>query len=285
MLSLFPGVGLLDRAFEEEGFVVVRGPDLLWGGDIRRFHPPPGRFDGVVGGPPCQAFSSLRHLLVATGKQLGPNLVPEFERCVAEAQPSWFIMENVEAAPIPTVLGYIVDPAVYDNRVAPWQDGVGGEQSRRHRFSFGTRDGRPLGPHFEIALQNPKWSRRVLACGGYTPCPVEGGNGDYMRRGSDGKPVRRRRDGGRLPKEKPQLRPIQRMSLLGRKDTAYFREARRLQGLPDEWDLPGFTVAAKVRALGNGVPLPMGRALARAVRRALNLPNEEPEAGAEPDGQ
>ena len=54
-------------AFEEEGFCVVRGPDLLWGGDIRRFHPPAGRFDGVIGGPPCQAFSRLRHLVEHNG--------------------------------------------------------------------------------------------------------------------------------------------------------------------------------------------------------------------------
>jgi len=47
VLSLFPGIGLLDMAFEEEGFCVVRGPDLLWGGDVRRFHPPAGRVDGV----------------------------------------------------------------------------------------------------------------------------------------------------------------------------------------------------------------------------------------------
>lgn len=32
ILSLFPGIGLLDRAFEEIGYTVVRGPDLLWGG-------------------------------------------------------------------------------------------------------------------------------------------------------------------------------------------------------------------------------------------------------------
>ena len=51
VLSLFPGIGLLDQAFEEEGFCVVRGPDLLWGGDIRRFHPPAGVFDGIIGGP------------------------------------------------------------------------------------------------------------------------------------------------------------------------------------------------------------------------------------------
>ena len=45
VLSLFPGIGLLDMAFEEEGFCVVRGPDLLWGGDVRSFRPPAGKFD------------------------------------------------------------------------------------------------------------------------------------------------------------------------------------------------------------------------------------------------
>lgn len=39
VLSLFSGVGLLDRAFEEEWFTIVRGPDVLWGGDVRSFHP------------------------------------------------------------------------------------------------------------------------------------------------------------------------------------------------------------------------------------------------------
>jgi hypothetical protein len=77
VLSCFPGIGLLDRAFEEEGFCVVRGPDLLWGGDIRTFHPPAGRFDGVIGGPPCQLFSSFRHLNPNVGRH--GNLIPEFE--------------------------------------------------------------------------------------------------------------------------------------------------------------------------------------------------------------
>ena len=105
VLSLFPGIGLLDMAFEEEGFCVVRGPDLLWGGDIRRFHPPAGKFDGVIGGPPCQAFSRLRHLVKANGYKTAENLIPEFERVVAEALPSWFLMENVSEAPEPRVTG------------------------------------------------------------------------------------------------------------------------------------------------------------------------------------
>src|SRR5713226_3268861 len=107
VLSLFPGIGLIDMAFEEEGFCVVRGPDLLWGGDIRRFHPPAGKFDGVIGGPPCQAFSTLAALNHHLGNEpkFG-NLIPEFERCVGEAEPEWFVMENVPGAPVPKVPGF-----------------------------------------------------------------------------------------------------------------------------------------------------------------------------------
>lgn len=109
VLSVFPGIDLLGRAFEESGYCVVRGPDVLWGGDIRTFHPPAGVFEGVIGGPPCQAFSSMSKLLEAQGNgtKFG-NLIPEFERVVSQAQPAWFVMENVPAAPMPNVAGYVV---------------------------------------------------------------------------------------------------------------------------------------------------------------------------------
>src|SRR3954469_5195248 len=104
VLSLFPGIGLLDMAFEEEGFCVVRGPDLLWGGDVRRFNPPAGRFDGVIGGPPCQLDTSLKRLEPASGEaktakahnrpEPQGNMIPEFERCVRAVSPRWFVMEN-----------------------------------------------------------------------------------------------------------------------------------------------------------------------------------------------
>lgn len=87
VLSVFPGVDLLGRAFEEEGFTVVRGPDVLWGGDIRRFRPPAGVFDGVIGGPPCQAHSQLRYLVQHRWGRTAEDLIPEFARCVLEAQP------------------------------------------------------------------------------------------------------------------------------------------------------------------------------------------------------
>lgn len=95
-LSLFPGIGLLDRGFEEEwpDLSIVRGPDKLWGGDIHTFHPPAGVFDGVWGGPPCQSFSTAGQIL-GSGKL---DLIPEFIRVVRESDPEWVVMENVPGA-------------------------------------------------------------------------------------------------------------------------------------------------------------------------------------------
>lgn len=237
VLSLFPGIGIMDHAFEAEGYCMVRGPDLLWGGDIRRFHPPPGVFRGLVGGPPCQAHSQLVHVVRHRygDAAVAEDLIPEFVRVVVEAKPAWFVMENVEHAPIPDIPGYHVDASLLDNR---W---IGGEQRRLHRFCFGTRDGRQLDYSPDIALfENPEWSPRVLASGGCIGI-IEG-----------------------HPRDKKRLRH------LGYRTRAYMQEGLRLQGLPADYlaHCP-FTVTAAIRAIGNAVPYPMARVVARAVRRAL----------------
>lgn len=109
ILSVFPGLDLLGLAFQQElpGACIVRGPDLVFGSlhDVRTFHPPSGIFWGVIGGPPCQCFSRLRRLNPRAGQRHG-NLIPEFERVVREAQPVWFLMENVPEAPAVEVAGY-----------------------------------------------------------------------------------------------------------------------------------------------------------------------------------
>lgn len=165
VLSLFPGIGLLDLAFEREGFTVVRGPDVLWGGDIRRSHPPPRVFDGVIGGPPCQSFSSLAHMVRHNGYQpkFG-NLIPEFERCVVEAQPQWFLMENVPAAPVPIVSRYEIHSFVLNNRQCLKENGEPAEQNRTRRISFGWRGKRRI-LEIDVALwENQKFE--YAACGG-----------------------------------------------------------------------------------------------------------------------
>lgn len=238
VLSLFPGIGLLDRAFEEAGFSVVRGPDLLWGGDVRRFRARSGAFDGVIGGPPCQPFSRLVNLVRAKGLEpRHANLIPEYERIVGEAQPDWFLMEEVVAAPLPAVPGYRVHSLTLNNR---WfGDSFGADQERVRRISFGTRDGRRL--PLEVApLLSPRWE--PVVAGDARPTPVK------MVRGG------LKSTAGKAPRTVAQM--------------------LELQGLPPDFlDEAPFTDSAKRVVLGNGTPLPMGRAIARAVQRAVTQTN------------
>ena len=251
VLSLFPGIGLLDMAFEEEGFCIVRGPDLLWGGDIRRFHSPAGKFDGVIGGPPCQFASKMRHINPLAGAKHG-NLIPEYERVVREARPTWFVMENVEDAPLPHVDGYMVHAQLLRDF---W---VGGATLRQRRISFGTPDGKNLGVEV-LALHPFQVDVDVSALAG-------GGNRDV--------PVKLQRANGGGHVEKKRYGNSGRRSALGYGGNSGdgFAHRLRLQGLPDDFlsESP-FTAGGKNKAVGNGVPLPMGRAVARAVKRALGI--------------
>lgn len=225
VLSLFPGIGLLDMAFEEAGFCVVRGPDVLWGGDIRRFHPPAGRFDGVIGGPPCKWWSSAANIAKARGQKVQPDMIPDFQRCVAEAGPTWFVMENVERAPAPAIEGYHIQSRRVD------ASHVGSEQKRVRRISFGSRqilafhvtpEALSHPPRFgTVTTNNQKW--------------------DALR-------------------QRPRSTA----------NAAAWPEALEAQGLPPTFldDAP-FTSKGKWTVVGNGVPLPMGRAIALAVLHAL----------------
>ena len=252
VLSLFPGIGLLDRAFEARGFCVVRGPDVLWGGDIRTWHPPPGRFDGVIGGPPCQAFSTLADLVRAKGHEprFG-NLIPEFERCVAEAQPAWFLMENVRGAPVPAVAGYAVSSFTVGNEAIAGDDALGQAQERVRRFSFGMRNGQvvDLRKYIQLAaLMLPRTS------GAVTQTYIN--NSEQAKRRTP--TVAAAHSGAKRRPRGDHLVVYQWQRML------------ELQGLPPDFlEHAPLTVEGKRKAVANGVPLPLGRAIARAVRDAI----------------
>lgn len=208
VLSIFPGIDLLGRAFEEEGFCVVRGPDILWGGDIYKFHPPAGVFNGIIGGPPCKGESNLAYL----NRKAGETLAPEFHRVVAEAQPAWWVMEAVKKHPAPFVV-----------KLSPrW---LGEKQSRRRYFHSNLN----LEPFIEVSLwENPLFKYCVRAAN------RTGSHGTFKKR-----------------------------------ESSYsFKEMCELQGLPEYFDLPGFRMDGKYEAVGNAVPMQMGRAIAKAVKRA-----------------
>lgn len=230
VLSLFPGIGLLDRAFEDEGFCIVRGPDVLWGGDVRRFHPPAGVFDGVIGGPPCPSFSRLRFMVQHNGAQTAPDLMPEFDRILAECEPDWFLCENVPAHHGPIADYYAVTDFLLDNR---W---VGGEQQRQRRFWFGQ-----FGQARTDLRQFIDWAALNLTAP--EPAVIASGGGRPNKKG---------------------IRDITSWPAV--------RDSLRLQGLPTDYlDAAPFTAAGAQKVVGNGVPLPMGRAIARAVKRAIEV--------------
>jgi DNA (cytosine-5)-methyltransferase 1 len=207
VLSVFPGIDLLGRGFEQAGWCVVRGPDLFWGGDIRAFHPPRGAFCGVIGGPPCQDFSRARR---GPPSGSGVEMLAEFARVVAECVPDWFIMENVPGVPDLCVPGYAVQRLNLSAREC------GLSQRRLRVFQIGTIDGVPAVP-----LRNP---RSHVAS---QPCCVASEGAKCTRRG--------------------------------------WSEFCSLQGLPSTFDLPGLSLAAKYRLVGNGVPVPMAAVIARSL--------------------
>lgn len=160
VLSLFPGIDLMGRGFEQEGYCVVRGPDLIFGGDVRAFHPPPGRFDGIIGGSPCQDFSAARRC-PPTG--YGVEMLHEFCRCVAEVRPDWFLLENVPGVPDVQVPGYVVQR--FDLRA----DECGLPQRRLRHFQFGSHG-------YQLVLRRPRGHSRSGGTGGisarFKGCPV-----------------------------------------------------------------------------------------------------------------
>ncbi len=198
---------LLGRGFEAEGFCVVRGPDILWGGDIREFNPPAGVFAGIIGGPPCQDFSSARRS-EPTG--YGVEMLAEYVRVVMAAAPEWFLMENVPGCPAVDVPGFTVQRFFLNAAEC------GGTQHRNRRFQFGSRDATSLIPG---------------------------------RRGT------------------PAVTEAACMAIEGtQRERRTWEKFCELQGLPAGFDLPGWSLAAKYRAVGNGVPVYMAAVISRAVK-------------------
>lgn len=222
VLSLFPGWGLLDRAFEAEGFTVVRGPDLLWGGDAARFRGTRGAYQGVIGGPPCQRHSRARAMLK---NSKAVDMIPEFVRIVGECAPEWVVMENVSG-----VIGHEMIPKAWIPTLLRDCD-CGGETVRQRVFWTWP---------FLLMAPGGKWSGQaalsVMATTGRR------GGGSYSK------------DKGFLPGTLP------------------LEEYERLQGVPGatkELRRAGGSKRLAVHMLGNGVPLALGRHVARAVRAAV----------------
>lgn len=237
VLSLFPGADLLGMAFEAEGFAVVRGPDMLMGGMVQAFEGIAGAFDGIIGGPPCQMFSEA-----CKGQQaLGQNLIPEFERIVGESEPAWWVMEEVYHAPRP--FDWEDEYQFADLVTDAWKFGASQHRTRRFTSSI---------TNLGLRLQ-----RYLLPANKRHPDPLPTVTATEDRYSSNARPeFGARRAGHKIGR---------RMSLA---------EVNAAMGLDPEWATPALLLRRAYAVRGNGVPIPMGRAIAKAVRDEVATPTQ-----------
>lgn len=106
VLSLFSGAGLLDKAFKEKGFCVVSAGDIILNHDVREFTGVKNRFDGIIGGSPCQDFSKANRNRTVLDLTYGLEMIEEFKRIVKECNPTWWLLENVSTVPDVKIDGY-----------------------------------------------------------------------------------------------------------------------------------------------------------------------------------
>jgi DNA (cytosine-5)-methyltransferase 1 len=158
-VTLFSGIGSFSKALREMGFHTLshdfmpescaslnaNGFNVVQG-DIRQVDftdPVYAHAEVVAGGPPCQPFSQ-------SGRNAGVNdprdMIPEFQRAVAQIFPRFFVLENVRGLASPRHRAYL------DRRVAEFEamgyyvewrvlDAAdhGVAQSRKRIFILGTR--------------------------------------------------------------------------------------------------------------------------------------------------
>lgn len=132
VLSLFSGIDLFGKGFRQNGFCVVSAGDIILGQDVREFSGMAGKFDGVIGGSPCQDFSNARRT-PPTG--YGLEMIGEFKRVVMECRPRFFLLENVPNVPKIEIEGYEVQRFFLN------ANEVGSKQNRNRYFQFGTKEG------------------------------------------------------------------------------------------------------------------------------------------------
>lgn len=114
ILSICTGMGLLDRAFKDAGHEVIPGCEIdpemrqmyrALCGDQHLTHDLADlpalvsgqHFDGIIGGPSCQAHTKLR----AIRAPKFPDLTPLVLSLLESIKFDWFVFENVVAIAIP----------------------------------------------------------------------------------------------------------------------------------------------------------------------------------------
>lgn len=254
----------------------------------------------LIAGPPCQGFSTLGRRDPLDERNA---LAFEVVRLAATNPPDVVVIENVPPFVKSHAWSKIRDDLVaLDYEVIPWEldaSDYGTPQFRRRSFTIASRVGMPVVPTptgaavpARTVLARPvepddalhRWPTPTsLAEGRMRLIPAGGDKRDLMRAAPDLCPPSWRQVGcqatdvwGRIDPDKPAntLRCAFQNPSKGRyihptaNRVISLREGARLQGVPDDWHFVGrnYPVA---RQIGNGVPVPLARAVASSIRRLL----------------
>jgi len=362
VISLFTGAMGLDLGFEMEGFdirvaldnnrdvlatIKKNRPNIpIIGNNIfnvrtseilKKARLKVGEATVVTGGPPCQPFSTAGRRKSVEEKK--GQLVFEFLRVVKEAQPEFFVFENVtglvsaalkhvsfyerikkkkeELSPeerLGSAFEVLLSEFEKTNYGINWDvvnaADYGAPQKRKRLIILGSREGHkiPLPPTTHaspksldvITGQKKTWVtlREALrdlndSNPEYTPFPSWGKYMKYIPAGGYWRDLpeelQKEAMGGayysqggrtgfyrRLSWDKPAptllTSPVFKGTVLGHPEEdrpLSVKEYARIQGFPDEWEFVDH-IATKYRLIGEAVPIPLGRALAKQVLKELN---------------
>lgn len=254
----------------------------------------------LIAGPPCQGFSTLGRRDPLDERNA---LAFEVVRLAATNPPDVVVIENVPPFLRSGAWSQIRDGLIaLGYEVVPWEldaSDYGTPQYRRRSFTIASRVGipeipKPVGATVpaRTVLSRPvdpddalhRWPAPTpLAEGRMRIIPTGGDKRDLMRAAPDLCPPSWRQVGcqatdvwGRIDPAKPAntLRCAFQNPSKGRyihptaNRVISLREGARLQGVPDAWHFVGrnYPVA---RQIGNGVPVPLAKAVAGSIRQLL----------------
>lgn len=314
VLSLFSGTGGLDLGLDMAGFETVMCVDNdpescktlrhnrpewnVYEGDIREFEPA-GSFDLVVGGPPCQGFSTA-----GKGDPNDPRnfLWKEYFRIVERVRPKAILLENVagmmnkknshhieEFIEKLGSLGYLANFAVLD------ASAFGVPQSRKRLIVVAGLGWTPELPKVDPNAQKVSAREAIQDLlkrsdvqnhepNNHAPRVVE--RWKKLKEGEVDPNYRR----GRIYADRPS--PTIRAGgghgpngdhLAGFHPPIHYklprqltvREAARIQSFPDEWIFCG-SKTAQGRQVGNAVPPLLAKAIGTALRQSIEKVFAEP---------